>query len=265
MVSLLNLFVVDCLTVIKMRLLLLLLLLSMLVPLASTQTCLIKQYFGCYIDTVTPRTFPHQVADAGSWEECAKNCFTSGHIGIGGLENGNECWCSNSGEPLGTKVDNTGCSRPCVSVPAESCGAESRLSEFSFGCLDQQRWDCVGDVCKLGNTGPYTNPVCNGYCSPAPPPGPPGPPSPSSGGSSSVSIGSIILYRFLCGIVVPYLVVGALLMKYRYGASGWDVIPNRMLWVEVPELIKDGAVFTFRTVTFQSNNVPSRSQYNQIQ
>lgn len=72
-----------------------------------------------------------------------------------------------------------------------------------------------------------------------------------------VSGGDVILIIFFCGVLLPYLVFGALFMKYRRGASGLDLIPNREFWMEVPGLIKDGFMFTIRG--FKTSN-----SYSQI-
>ena len=38
--------------------------------------------------------------------------------------------------------------------------------------------------------------------------------------------------------LVSYFVAGALIMKYRFNATGVDVIPNRKFWTSLPFLIK---------------------------
>ena len=49
------------------------------------------------------------------------------------------------------------------------------------------------------------------------------------------------LYIFYFSILplglVSYFVIGALIMKYRYNASGTDIIPNKKFWLSLPFLI----------------------------
>lgn len=44
-------------------------------------------------------------------------------------------------------------------------------------------------------------------------------------------------YRFaVC--IVTYFVVGALIMKFHYQATGTDIIPNKNLWIQFPLVVK---------------------------
>ena len=38
--------------------------------------------------------------------------------------------------------------------------------------------------------------------------------------------------------MILYFSVGAVVMKYRYGASGSDIVPNKSFWVMLPFLVK---------------------------
>ncbi|KAJ8025222.1 Cation-dependent mannose-6-phosphate receptor [Holothuria leucospilota] len=58
-------------------------------------------------------------------------------------------------------------------------------------------------------------------------------PAPSSG----LSFGSILCIIFPCLLVV-YLLVGAIFMKFARGASGKEVIPNYSFWSDFPALVK---------------------------
>ena len=55
-------------------------------------------------------------------------------------------------------------------------------------------------------------------------------------------IQEIELYIFYFSILplgfISYFVIGALIMKYRYNASGTDIIPNKKFWMSLPFLIK---------------------------
>ena len=65
-----------------------------------------------------------------------------------------------------------------------------------------------------------------------------------SGGK--LSIGSILLIGFF-SLVFVYLAFGAVFLKLRRGATGVDVIPNADFWSSTLGLVKDGALFLFRS------------------
>ena len=110
--------------------------------------------------------------------------------------------------------------------------------------------------CVQNQFGPYPTSDCDGNCSPPSPPGPPSPPSPPSPpgppGSSKkgkgLGGGSIFLLVIFCGLIIPYFVIGALIMKFHYGASGVALVPNKPFWEELPGLTRDGVVFTYNLV-----------------
>ena len=45
------------------------------------------------------------------------------------------------------------------------------------------------------------------------------------------------MYRAFGGILT-YFIVGAVIMKVRYEATGTDIIPNKNLWFQLPSLVK---------------------------
>ena len=47
-----------------------------------------------------------------------------------------------------------------------------------------------------------------------------------------------------CGLLLPYVVLGALFQKYRRQSEGRDLMVHRAFWGEVPGLFKDGVQFT---------------------
>ena len=49
------------------------------------------------------------------------------------------------------------------------------------------------------------------------------------------------MLRFLVA-VVTYVVVGVLVMKYRKGAQGVELIPNYHFWKDFPFLVKVGCL-----------------------
>ena len=56
-------------------------------------------------------------------------------------------------------------------------------------------------------------------------------------------MGTITLVALAC-VVVPYFLIGAVVMRYR-GASGKDLVPNRDVWTSLFGLIAAGCLFTF--------------------
>jgi len=79
---------------------------------------------------------------------------------------------------------------------------------------------------------------------------PSGCPSSSSGGSKSdggLSIGWIIIICLLVSVVL-YIVAGVAFQRFYRHESGWDLIPNRELWMGLPFLVKDGHVYAFRKI-----------------
>ena len=48
---------------------------------------------------------------------------------------------------------------------------------------------------------------------------------------------AFILNRIIVSLVA-YFIIGALLMKFQFQASGTDVVPNKTFWIQLPLLIK---------------------------
>ncbi|XP_059174382.1 uncharacterized protein LOC131954619 [Physella acuta] len=65
-----------------------------------------------------------------------------------------------------------------------------------------------------------------------------------SGGSSSLSVGSILVIVFF-SLLVCYLLLGIIYQSSIRKASGREIIPNAGLWLAIPGLIKDGVLFSF--------------------
>jgi len=81
---------------------------------------------------------------------------------------------------------------------------------------------------------------------PSPGPGP-SPDGPSPEGKKTLGADSIILILLFVAIFV-YIVGGISFKKYRMGATGWDMIPNLGFWTALPGLVKDGIVYTYRSI-----------------
>ena len=125
----------------------------------------------------------------------------------------------------------------CPNDPSENCGGPSAIYTYSFSCGSSlSTYKCTNNACVRDPSGQYFNDYCDNQCAS---PGPSG-----SKKKKGVSGGDVVLIIFFCGLVMPYLVFGALYMRVRHSATGVDLIPNRGFWVEIPGLIKDGFSFT---------------------
>eukprot|EP00055_Hartaetosiga_balthica_P003351 m.7462 g.7462 ORF g.7462 m.7462 type:complete len:259 (+) comp2810_c0_seq1:66-842(+) len=228
---------------------------------AADPNCQIINEYGCYVDTLQPRTLPQKADNANSWTECAANCYNIGFTGTAGTENGEECWCSNNNGAVGAPSSNPSeCNKPCPDDPSRNCGGESLLNEFSFQCQSSQKYyNCDQGLCVEDPNGPWTDPNCAGTCTGPSPPSPPppststeAPPSSSTEAppskSKKLSGGSILLIIFFCGLAIPYFLFGALFMKFQKNASGRELIPNVDFWVSIPSLVGDGFRITFNKI-----------------
>jgi len=74
--------------------------------------------------------------------------------------------------------------------------------------------------------------------------------------ASGMSGGSVLLILVFV-VVVLYLVLGGLFMKYKRGAIGSEIIPNKSFWSDFPTLVKDGALFVISPCT-------KRGSYNKV-
>ena len=106
--------------------------------------------------------------------------------------------------------------------------------------------DDWGGTCwfKDNNGGQRTKSGCvSGGLSAGPAP-PPGPITRPASGAKPMAIGTILILVVVCGMVLPYFVVGVIVQRRR-GAAGLDSIPNREFWASLPGLIGTGCAFTF--------------------
>jgi len=57
----------------------------------------------------------------------------------------------------------------------------------------------------------------------------------------------------LLGVLAGYFIVGALVMKFKFQATGTDIIPNKGFWFVLPFLVKvynyDNYTYAMYTVT----------------
>ena len=95
------------------------------------------------------------------------------------------------------------------------------------------------------HTGVISGPVGTAAPPTAPPPRPaPGPGPQHSTTPVSLSIGAILLIAVGGGVVLPYVVIGAIVQRRR-GETGRDLFPHRAWWAGLAGLIGAGCTFTF--------------------
>lgn len=86
---------------------------------------------GCYTDADS-RTLPEtsKSADDMSLDVCASFCSTAGYK-IFGVENGNECWCSNQISSNGAPQSSSACTALCAGNSQQICGGGWALNVYS--------------------------------------------------------------------------------------------------------------------------------------
>jgi len=82
-------------------------------------------------------------------------------------------------------------------------------------------------------------------------------------GYTGLSIGWIMIIIFL-SVLVAYAVSGVLINKYYRKMEGSELIPNVSFWTEVPSLVKDGIVYTVRTIKSKIEQRRGSSFYQKI-
>ena len=55
--------------------------------------------------------------------------------------------------------------------------------------------------------------------------------------------------------IVIYIVAGILIMKFRYQATGTDIIPNKEFWLSFPLLIKVAAYTSYHEFSTASRKI----------
>ncbi|KAK6525361.1 hypothetical protein TWF694_005500 [Orbilia ellipsospora] len=88
-------------------------------------------YIGCVLDSVGSRTLPNKTTTTStmSVEYCSSFCMGKYNLPYAGLENANQCFCSDS-IGYGRLPGQTGCTYPCSGNTTEICGGPSRLSVY---------------------------------------------------------------------------------------------------------------------------------------
>ncbi|XP_065187937.1 uncharacterized protein LOC135818479 [Sycon ciliatum] len=121
-----------------------------------------------------------------------------------------------------------------VTTITYSNGTEGRTSEFKLICNEDSNgtFDFVGEhPTKHYNFIVTSRDVCLVAV-----------PTTGGNGGGGLSAGSIILILVI-SLAVVYLVAGGLYQKLARGATGWEIVPNRDMWMTVPELVTDGMAF----------------------
>eukprot|EP00049_Salpingoeca_infusionum_P018274 m.356495 g.356495 ORF g.356495 m.356495 type:complete len:248 (-) comp17553_c0_seq1:323-1066(-) len=212
----------------------------------ADDSCTIVNSLGCY-DSKTNPMVNNPEGTAASWIVCIQNCFAAGYTnGVAGILGGSMCYCSNSKDGVGNKVDDNECNLQCPNNKAKYCGGPSAITEFSFNCAAStapttappiQTYSCQNNQCMQDPSGTYNEPTCNGECNPATTTAQP----PTKG----LTIGGIMVVIFFCALLLPYCIFGALFMRFKREKSGMEMMPNKEFWSALPGLIWDGIKFTF--------------------
>lgn len=70
-----------------------------------------------------------------TWQMCAAMCNERGYTGIVGIEDGDECWCSNIKQPESTWVtDASGSCNNAKCIDGNPCGGRCLLSLYTYTC-----------------------------------------------------------------------------------------------------------------------------------
>ncbi|TFK29164.1 hypothetical protein FA15DRAFT_632705 [Coprinopsis marcescibilis] len=101
-------------------------------PSSTTIDGQVWSYMGCYQDNSAARVLADLfiIDNANTISKCLKTCATRGYS-FGGVEYGNECFCSNSLRTGSVQAIETQCSMNCAGNANEKCGAGGRVNVFS--------------------------------------------------------------------------------------------------------------------------------------
>ena len=76
----------------------------------------------------------------------------------------------------------------------------------------------------------------------------------SAGGGGDFSYGWIFVILLLVGLTT-YFVVGIIIKRKKYEATGTDSIPNKEFWTSLPGLVKDGFIFMLNKTCFRNRPI----------
>lgn len=113
---------------------------------------------GCYTDA-NDRTLSgdNESTDNLSIESCASFCSEGGYQ-IFGVENGDECWCSNTISSTATLQDSSNCNSACNGSPQEICGGGWAINLYSSTTVATPSGTptpAIGSVSGFGYAGCY--------------------------------------------------------------------------------------------------------------
>ncbi|XP_077979005.1 cation-dependent mannose-6-phosphate receptor-like [Glandiceps talaboti] len=111
---------------------------------------------------------------------------------------------------------------------------QQRTSKVKLVCTSSGSDELVAYGETSSGSTIYTFDLKSSHCCPS-----------SGGGGGGLSAGTILCIIFIV-LVTLYIVVGILYMKFVREAEGTDLIPNKMFWISLPGLIKDGVLFVLR-------------------
>ena len=92
----------------------------------------------CYKDSLFRRIFPKRIRESSNEntpDQCKKFC-KDGDYSYAGVENGDQCWCSNNLPPQSKIVDNSYCNKmPCTGDDSQTCGGAYRMIIYHTGII----------------------------------------------------------------------------------------------------------------------------------
>jgi hypothetical protein len=93
---------------------------------------------------------------------------------------------------------------------------------------------------------------------------------PGSGGGGSqerrrlVGFGGAVIIVIVC-LLLLYLIIGSVVMKFKYQKKGWDILIHREFLVQIPLLIWEGLLFIGEGIKTTINKIRGKdSSYSQV-
>ncbi|EJT99037.1 WSC-domain-containing protein [Dacryopinax primogenitus] len=103
---------------------------------------------------------------------CQSYCLSNG-FNFAGVEDGNECWCSNSIQNGASAASSSDCSTQCQGNANEKCGGGWRINIYQYIPPNGPRWSSVGCYVDANNralpnyaesSSSMTTEVCQSFC-----------------------------------------------------------------------------------------------------
>ncbi|KAF8191680.1 WSC domain-containing protein [Mycena galopus ATCC 62051] len=118
-------------------------------------------YQGCLTDNTANRTLMATVnIPLGvTAETCTAACQSAAAYTFAGLENGRECWCGNTTNPIAEHVSDDDCREVCEADHTQLCGNANRLALYEFtGSMPPPPQTCAGDISNFTLLATFNNP-----------------------------------------------------------------------------------------------------------